>query len=294
MAERRQSRARERVPAKVDIHMPIFIGDYLRDTGDLTTEEHGAYFLLLMAMWTARGSLPLARLYLFAKVPAERWDGVWATLERFFDVEDGRVGQRRLSRELDAAVKRVESARENGRLGGRPAKSANPGVTHGLTGGLTDGVTHDQTESQPSGKAKPNPIESSSSASGSLSEISPILVVSDLDQTRAKSEGRAGIWSVWDWRRKYGLVWCEKYGGTAIGGDGAADGKLGDKLASLPVADLLAAQARAPEMFREFLATAGEAAEARHRWSWFVGRWDSLRVPVQATRSTGPSRYADL
>ena len=42
---------------KVDIWMPIYIGDYLGDTIELSAAEHGAYLLLLMHYWLKKGEI---------------------------------------------------------------------------------------------------------------------------------------------------------------------------------------------------------------------------------------------
>lgn len=97
--------------------MPWFVGDYLRDTPHLMAEEHGAYLMILGALWNMNGSLPADpdRLCSIAKVPPSRWPQVWPVIEPFFAVENGRVTQKRLTAELERAREHQAKASERGR-----------------------------------------------------------------------------------------------------------------------------------------------------------------------------------
>ena len=65
--------------------MPLYVGNYLADTGHLSTLEHGAYLLLLMHYWV-HGSLPCdeKRLSLIAKLDSKTWRKVSPILTSFF------------------------------------------------------------------------------------------------------------------------------------------------------------------------------------------------------------------
>ena len=106
---------------KVDMFMPIWIGDYLADTNHLTAEEHGAYLLLLMAAWRRGGRLPTdpAILSRMASVPRGRWDRVWASIGGFFTADGDTLVQNRLTEELTKAMGRREAAVRNGRMGAK-------------------------------------------------------------------------------------------------------------------------------------------------------------------------------
>jgi uncharacterized protein YdaU (DUF1376 family) len=100
--------------------LPLYTNDYLGDTRGLTTEQHGAYLLLLFEMWNAGGSLVydermLARLTV---VSPKRWHLVWPAIEHFFVIEDGMMTQTRLKRERQKADSIIEKRRNAGALGG--------------------------------------------------------------------------------------------------------------------------------------------------------------------------------
>ncbi len=104
--------------------MQLYVADYLADTQHLTTEQHGAYLLLLMTMWRNAGSLPndekkLARI---ARVSMKRWHIIAGDVMAFFDISDGHITQKRLSEELQKAVSKSEKRKTSGSLGGK-AKS---------------------------------------------------------------------------------------------------------------------------------------------------------------------------
>src|ERR1700733_7807446 len=65
--------------------MPLYIGDYRRDTAHLSTLQHGAYMLLIMHYWET-GPLPAdqRRLAKITGVDPRQWHRVWKTLRDFF------------------------------------------------------------------------------------------------------------------------------------------------------------------------------------------------------------------
>jgi len=79
----------------------FYMGDYDKDTQDLTTLEHGAYFLLLKHCWV-HGRIPLepAKRAAIARLTSREWGKIAATVDRFFD---NNGTQKRASQEIEKA-----------------------------------------------------------------------------------------------------------------------------------------------------------------------------------------------
>jgi uncharacterized protein YdaU (DUF1376 family) len=96
--------------------MPLYVGDYLGDTGHLTTGQHGAYLLLMMHYWR-KGELPdddrqLAKI---TKLPLKTWSDYRPVLLPFF--HDG-WKHKRIDAELERMVHVSEKRASAGKKGG--------------------------------------------------------------------------------------------------------------------------------------------------------------------------------
>lgn len=114
---------------KSDAWMPFYIGHYLRDTMHLTTEQHGAYMLLLMACWTRGGALPSASAQLagIARMTPAAWRKSEEVVMAFFTLTDGgEYTHGRILAELTKAKVISDKRREVGAKGGRPKKELQP------------------------------------------------------------------------------------------------------------------------------------------------------------------------
>lgn len=101
--------------------MQLYVADYLGDTRHLTTEQHGAYLLLLMTMWRADGVLPnddkkLARI---VGCTSSRWARIKDEVLEFFVLEDGVLTNARLKLELKKASEKSNQRAEAGSRGGK-------------------------------------------------------------------------------------------------------------------------------------------------------------------------------
>lgn len=100
--------------------MPVYTGDYLRDTQHLSCSEHGIYFKLLMHCWDQRGPAPLDERKLQGIVNARSADEIEAlrrVLREFFTAMEDGWYNRRMQLEVERAGTISAQRSEAGRKG---------------------------------------------------------------------------------------------------------------------------------------------------------------------------------
>lgn len=128
-----------------DHYLKLYVGDYLADTGHLSTVEHGAYLLLLMHSWRT-GPLPDddARLAAIARMSRPEWRRVADVIRAFFTSTDAGLIQRRLERERNERTNKQAQQSAAGK-----ASAAQRTLQRNANERSTDVATNEPTKGQP-------------------------------------------------------------------------------------------------------------------------------------------------
>ena len=99
--------------AKIDAWMPVYIGDLLKDTQDLSAAEFGAYHYLMYHYWCKKGDVDnnMATLRRVCKCSPK----VLERILQFFEQKNDKIYHKRLSEELQKAERQYNQKSEAGR-----------------------------------------------------------------------------------------------------------------------------------------------------------------------------------
>lgn len=102
-------------------YFPFYPADYMADTAHLSTEQHGAYMLLLMTAWARGGRLPNepAKLARIARVSPRRWHIIADDVLEFWEVEGDEIISKRLEREHKKASSKSQKRSDAGKRGAK-------------------------------------------------------------------------------------------------------------------------------------------------------------------------------
>ena len=120
----------------LDIWMPLYIGDYLGATQDLTLEQSGAYLHLLMRYWVS-GPVPDddGRLAMICRVPKAYFTRhIGPAIRPYFTASDGLLRQARADKERERREKISEKRAENGRKPDRNTAKNTPHEMSNING----------------------------------------------------------------------------------------------------------------------------------------------------------------
>lgn len=162
---------------KADTWMPWYVADYLADTAHLTTEQHGAYCLMLMAAWKRDGSLPKddTQLAAVSRLSANRWKTHKTVLLEFFIEEPTRYVHKRVTQERLKAQENSNKKATAGAKGGA-AKAKNASKSDGTGDGkpIADGVAKVVADAKQTPTPSPSPLPlPSEEFQGAAAPLSP-------------------------------------------------------------------------------------------------------------------------
>jgi uncharacterized protein YdaU (DUF1376 family) len=121
--------------------MPLYVADYLADTGHLSTIEHGAYMLLIMHYWQ-NGGLPTdeRRLARICRLSESDWSPIRDAMAELFD-EDWRHGR------IDSEIAKADEMLAKRSAAGKAGASARYG-NRIADEEQTDGIARGNSQSQ--------------------------------------------------------------------------------------------------------------------------------------------------
>lgn len=121
-------------------YMQLYIADYLADTMHLSTEEHGAYLLLMFNYWQTGRSIPKNRLAKIARMSNDRWLSVEESLKEFFIDNGTDWVHERIERDLTAVMAVIEQKSAAGKASAAKRKAEKGANDKRKSNGRSTGV----------------------------------------------------------------------------------------------------------------------------------------------------------
>jgi uncharacterized protein YdaU (DUF1376 family) len=177
--------------------MPFYVGDYIRDTQHLTTEQHGAYLLLIFAMFSAGGSLPNdeAKLSRIARMTKAKWLSNRDDILPFFQIDGDALTHSKITEVRKKYEEKLHKLAQNGSKGGtaKALKNQEMGLANAVANGLAKSC---QPEPEPIKEDKQSKTDELPPAEKPYESAfkQAVAAQSKLGRSRLK---KATAWSLW-------------------------------------------------------------------------------------------------
>ncbi len=176
-------------------YIRFYVTDYLADTQELTCLQHGAYMLLIMAIWRAGGRLPRddAKLAAITRLTLGQWDEMRAVILAYFVRERRWITHKRVSKEIGHYEDISRTRSDAGKSGGYKKHNKNKRKTEANATMESSNSYHNQT---PYGEPKEGSPKGGREASVSPLDGEPApapVLVFDADADERAAAERAAV-----------------------------------------------------------------------------------------------------
>lgn len=157
--------------------MQLYVADYLGDTRHLTTEQHGAYLLLLMTLWRCDGELQAddAKLARVAGLTLTRWNKIKGDVMALMQIVEGKISNKRLLAELKKAKEKSQKRASAGSAGGtaKALKDKEPALANATV--LPQHSSEPEPEPEP--ESKKEEVGAGAASQAPLPPLVPIIEI---------------------------------------------------------------------------------------------------------------------